>query len=76
MNSLLKVPSFYAHILNGLLLFISFILLCVNYSKIMNFNFYKLITFILLLSIAIGIHGLSHFGLEKGYQYNPIDILY
>jgi hypothetical protein len=29
----------------------------------------------ILLSISIGIHGLSHLGLEKGYGYNPISII-
>ena len=75
MNKVYSTPSFYAHILNGLLLFIAFILLYKNYSKIIHLEPYKLISLTLFSSIAIGIHGLSHLGLEKGYGYNPISIL-
>ena len=76
MNIIYSNPSFYAHILNGLLLFLACILIYTNYSKIINLDFYKLISIILLLSLSIGIHGLSHLGLEKGYGYNPMSMLF
>lgn len=69
-NILLK-PSLYAHVLNGLLLLFSFILL-VQYSNNKSENYYKNLIIYLLFSIAIGIHGLSHFGLEVIYNYNPL----
>lgn len=69
-NMLLK-PSLYAHVLNGLLLLFSFILL-VQYSNNKSENYYKNLIIYLLFSIAIGIHGLSHFGLEVIYNYNPL----
>ena len=75
MNKLYFIPSFYAHILNGLLLFISVILLYKNYPKISNLEPYKLIFLTLILSISIGIHGISHMGLEKIYGYNPMYVL-
>jgi hypothetical protein len=65
-------PSFYAHVLNGVLLFIAMIMLYTNYSKIIQLEPYKLICLTLLLSLTIGIHGLSHLGLEKEYGYNPL----
>ena len=65
-------PSFYAHVLNGILLFIAMILLYTNYSKIIQLEPYKLICLTLLLSLGVGIHGLSHQGLEKEYGYNPL----
>jgi hypothetical protein len=43
-----------------------------NYSKIRNLDPYSLIILTLLFSISIGIHGLSHLGLEKFYKYNPM----
>ena len=64
-------PSFYAHVLNGILLFIAMILLYTNYSKIIQLEPYKLLCLTLLLSLSVGIHGLSHQGLEKEYGYNP-----
>jgi len=65
-------PSFYAHIMNGIFLFISLILLYFNFSKIIKLDSYKLIKLSLLFSGVIGIHGLSHLGLECIYGYNPV----
>ena len=75
MNKVYLSPSFYAHVINGLLLFIAFILLYRNYSKIIHLEPYKLIILTLLLSLTIGIHGLSHLGLEKVYHYNPMSMI-
>jgi len=72
MNKIYFMPSFYAHIINGLLLFAALVLLYKNYSKIRNLDSYSLIILTLLFSIGIGIHGLTHLGLEKVYNYNPI----
>jgi hypothetical protein len=72
MNNIYLTPSFYAHIINGLLLFISLIIFYKNYNKISNLEPYKLILLTLFFSIGIGVHGLSHLGLEKNYNYNPI----
>jgi hypothetical protein len=30
---------------------------------------------ILLFSIASGVHGISHLSLEKGYSYNPLEVV-
>lgn len=67
-------PSVYAHILNGVLLFIALIIIFTNYSKLLKYegNSCKLVYLILLLSIAVGIHGISHLGLESIYGYNPL----
>jgi hypothetical protein len=65
-------PSLYAHIINAILLLTAVILLFSNYSKIKNIEPYKKIMLILLFSIVIGIHGLSHLGLESVYGYNPM----
>ena len=65
-------PSMYAHIINGLLTFAALIVLYTSYSKISNLDPYKRIILVLLFSISIGLHGISHLGLEKVYGYNPI----
>jgi hypothetical protein len=61
--------------MNGLFLVFAFFLLYKNYSKIIHLEPYKLIIVTLLFSATIGIHGLSHLGLEKGYGYNPLAII-
>ena len=75
MYNIYFVPSFYAHTINGLLLLISIIILYKNYSKIKVLEPYKLVILTLVFSIAVGIHGLSHLGLEKKYHYNPIKLI-
>jgi len=72
MNQIYLMPSFYAHIFNGLLLLIAFIVLYKNYSKLSYLDPYRKLILILLFSIGIGIHGLSHLGLENNYNYNPM----
>jgi hypothetical protein len=70
-------PSFYAHGLNGFLLFIALIIMITNYSKLSRLEGYpgRTLYLILLLSIAVGIHGISHLGLESVYGFNPMRYL-
>ena len=74
MNNIYLVPSFYAHIINGILILIAVAVLYNNCSKISRLESYKLIILILIFSICIGIHGLSHQGLEKNYNFNILNI--
>lgn len=74
MENMYRIPSFYAHVLNGILLFIALIVLFKNYSKINKIDTYKIVILLLLFSIGIGIHGISHQGLEKNYNFNPLNI--
>jgi hypothetical protein len=74
MNNILIIPSFYAHIFSGLLLLITFILIYLNYKKLIGIEPYRKIVIVLLLSICIGLHGISHIELEKYYNYNPLNM--
>jgi hypothetical protein len=67
-----QVPSVYAHILNGLLLFAGVVYLFISRSR----NSYHILVLILLFSMAVGIHGISHMGLEYLYGYNPLSVIY
>jgi hypothetical protein len=69
----LSKPSFYAHSLNGLLVFISVVIIILNFTIFKNLDIYKRITILLLVSIAIGIHGISHLGLEYVYNFDPLN---
>ena len=75
MNKVYSAPSFYSYIINGVLLFIAFILLYKNYSIIIHLEPYKLISLVLILSMSVGIHSLTHLGLEKVYGYNPMSTI-
>ena len=69
------IPSIYAHIINSVLIIFVIIILYKNYSKISRLEPYKLLILILLFTLVISVHGLSHLGLEKNYGFNPF-VLY
>ena len=63
-------PSLAAHILSGLILFIAAVVLFINYS-ILKKDIGTFVTLLLIFSIALGVHGISHLGVEVVYGYNP-----
>lgn len=65
-----RVPSMYAHVLNALLLLAAVILALKHYHA---FRPYEKVVIALLFSIGMGVHGLSHLGLEQAYSFNPLD---
>ena len=64
-------PSFYAHVFNGLLLLGAIIIMLKHYQQIQSKPF-NIIILLLLFSIAMGVHGLSHADLEKRLNFNPL----
>lgn len=66
-------PSNLALIISGLIIFFCLLLLI---SEMMNQNKdlvgVNLIGLMLILSIAIGVHGIIHFLAEVTYKYNPM----
>jgi hypothetical protein len=72
MDPVYLTPSFYAHVANGILIFTAIIYLYYNYNTIKSVDYYKKLVLIILFSVAIGIHGLSHLGLEYVYNFNPL----
>ena len=69
------VPSFYALAVTGFLLLIIFITIIKNINTIKQQTTTSLITILALITIAIGVHGLLHLGLEYVYNYNPINTI-
>ena len=74
MEKFFKIPSVMTHTLNGGLLLVGLLLIALNFTFIRRLPALQLITLVLLLSIAVGVHGLSHVGVESVYGYNPIKI--
>jgi hypothetical protein len=62
-------PSFYAHIFNALFILAAIILILFKQTKLDGI---KSIEILLLFAIAIGLHGISHLGMEYVYGYNPL----
>jgi hypothetical protein len=75
MVNLKTIPSFYALVITGFLLLIILITIIKNSNAIKNQSPTSLITLLALITIALGIHGLLHLGLEYVYNYNPINII-
>ena len=42
-----------------------------NFNKIMTLGIYQKITLLSIITIAIGVHGIIHLGLEVNYGFNP-----
>lgn len=74
MEKVFRVPSVGAHMLNGGLLLVAGVLAVINYRVIIRLPVLQMITLVLILSIAVGVHGLSHSRLESVYGYNPLKI--
>lgn len=72
--NMLVNPSLYAHFLHSILLVIATLLVFLNFSKIVHLEPFKIIVLLLFFSLVIGLHGISHLGLESLYGYNPIRI--
>jgi|UniRef100_A0A6C0F520 hypothetical protein len=64
--------SFYAHLANLMFILFAVYFVISNFSYLENMSAEKKIYVVLLFSIASGVHGLSHLGLENLYQYNPM----
>ena len=73
-STIISKPSFYSLPVTGILLFVSLLLIFQYSSKVgSSMNTYQFINLLLLFSIAIGVHGLLHLGLEYVYNFNPLD---
>ena len=64
-------PSVMAHALNGLLMFAAVVVAYMNFRVLYKLDPYKKVMILLVFSVAIGIHALSHLGLETVYGLNP-----
>jgi tetrahydromethanopterin S-methyltransferase subunit E len=75
MSSIFFLPSVYAHTMNGFFLLVGLTLLVLYYKKIITLEPFKLLILVFIISIAVGIHGISHLGLEQSYDYNPMNLI-
>lgn len=74
MQPILSKPAFYAHILTGISL-IAVILILLAHREKLRLSLYQIILLILIIGILVGVHGLSHQGMEREYGYNPLEML-
>jgi uncharacterized membrane protein (DUF485 family) len=67
----LIAPSLNSLFITGLLLFIIFIFFIIYFKQFLRLPFYPKMMLLIAITIAIGIHGLIHLGLETKYNFNP-----
>ena len=65
-------PSFYAHVLGGVLGLIVLIKILLNFREVRSLVLYEHLMLILALSVAAGVHGISHQVMEELYGYYPM----
>jgi len=75
MPNIFLVPSIYASTISGFLILIALVIVLRNIKKLQKIDTYKLIILVLGFSLVIGVHGISHLGLETIYGYNPMLLL-
>lgn len=71
MDKLVMIPSVMAHTLNGGLLLVGLAIIAMNFTFIRRLPVLQLVMLVLVLSIAVGVHAISHVGVESTYGYNP-----
>lgn len=67
----LKAPSFNSLVLTGFSMLLALFLFIKHRKEFLQMNHYKQIKLLFIFTIAIGIHGLLHLGLEYVYNFNP-----
>ena len=71
LSQILIAPSLNSLFITGLLLLCILITFIKNFNRICNLNYYQKIILLSTITIAIGIHGLIHLGVEMQYNFNP-----
>jgi hypothetical protein len=75
MLNLLTIPSIASHTMSGGFLLLALGLVAMNFKTVTHLPLLQLLLLVLVASIAVGIHGLSHLGVEREYGYNPWKLL-
>jgi hypothetical protein len=55
----------------GIMILFIFIIFITNFSKFLKLPYYYKLIILSTISMAIGIHGLIHLGVETNYGFNP-----
>jgi hypothetical protein len=71
LSNILFAPSFNSLFVTGFLILFILIILVPNYKQFMRLDHYRKIAILSLISIAFGVHGLIHLGVESVYGFNP-----
>jgi hypothetical protein len=65
-------PAFLAHMLSAALMGIALYIVVTSFGSLRKLDTYRMLVLVLLFSIIVGIHGISHLGLKRAYGYNML----
>lgn len=71
LSNILIAPSLNSLFVTGFLLLFILIIIINNYKQFMRLDYYRKISILSLIVIAVGVHGLIHLGVEINYGINP-----
>jgi hypothetical protein len=71
LSDILIAPSLNSLVVTGILLLIILVIFVSNYKQFTLLDNYRKITILSLITIAVGVHGLIHLGVEINYGFNP-----
>lgn len=69
-------PSLNSLFITGFIILFIFYLIVTNFKQLRSLDYYRKLQILCLISIAIGIHGLIHLGVESAYGFNPYKWIY
>lgn len=71
LSNILIAPSLNSLFVTGFLILFILVIFITNFKQIMSLDNYRKITILSLITIAFGVHGLIHLGVEINYGFNP-----
>ena len=71
LSKYLIAPSLNSLFFTGIMILFIFIIFITNFSKFLKLPYYYKLIILSTISMAIGIHGLIHLGVETNYGFNP-----
>lgn len=71
LSNILIAPSLNSLFVTGFILLFILIIIVTNFKQFQRLDFYRKLTILSLIAIAVGTHGLIHLGVESAYNFNP-----
>lgn len=71
LSDYLIAPSLNSVFLTGIIILFVFVIFIKNFSKFLKLAYYDKLILLCSMSIAIGMHGMIHLGVETNYGFNP-----
>jgi hypothetical protein len=73
LSDYLIAPSLNSVFFTGIIILFVFFIFIKNFSKFLKLSYYDKLILLCSMSLAIGMHGLIHLGVETNYGFNPYD---